>query len=215
MAIVTPVTKSPSTTNTTRSAIANNFDQFLTLLTTQLKNQSPLDPLDANQFTQQLVQFASVEQQIKTNDSLSALVLASKTTNVSNALGFIGTRITASGNTSVLKSGKAAWTLNAPRPGTALVTIKDKDGNEVYSQKVTLGTGDNAFTWDGKRPGGSTAPEGQYTMTVSAKDANATGMVVSTDISGPVDSVDLTGDTPVLSIGATRIPATSVKTISR
>ena len=54
--------------------LAGNFQTFLTLLTTQLQNQNPLDPLDTNQFTQQLVQFAGVEQQLKTNDQLTALV---------------------------------------------------------------------------------------------------------------------------------------------
>ena len=54
--------------------IASNFTTFLQLLTTQLKNQNPLDPLDTNQFTQQLVQFAQVEQQMKSNDQLSSLV---------------------------------------------------------------------------------------------------------------------------------------------
>ena len=51
-----------------RPGIADNFQTFLTLLTTQLQNQNPLDPLDTNQFTQQLVQFAGVEQQLKSNE---------------------------------------------------------------------------------------------------------------------------------------------------
>ncbi len=61
-----------TTAGTDRKMLANNFDQFLTLLTTQLKNQNPLEPLDTNQFTQQLVQFASVEQQIKSNTTLAS-----------------------------------------------------------------------------------------------------------------------------------------------
>ena len=58
-----------------RKTIADNFDTFLQLLTTQLKNQNPLDPLDTNQFTAQLVQFSGVEQQLKTNEFLEALLL--------------------------------------------------------------------------------------------------------------------------------------------
>ncbi|MCA0405833.1 MAG: flagellar hook assembly protein FlgD [Proteobacteria bacterium] len=204
-----------SSASNSRATMANNFDQFLSLLTTQLKNQSPLDPLDTNQFTQQLVQFASVEQQIKTNDSLSALVLANKTANITNALGFIGAKVTAAGNTSVLKSGSASWNLNAPRAGTAQIIIKDSSGNEVLSRSLTMGGGNQAFNWDGKRTDGSTAPDGQYTMTITARDGSGNNMTVNTDLSGTVDGVDVSGDTPILNIGGIKIPQTSVKTISR
>ena len=69
----------PSLSSTAGSTLAGNFQTFLTLLTTQLQNQNPLDPLDTNQFTQQLVQFAGVEQQLKTNDQLTSLVSLQKT----------------------------------------------------------------------------------------------------------------------------------------
>src|SRR5579885_1275128 len=75
--------------------IASNFDQFLTLLTTQLKNQNPLDPLDTNQFTQELVQFSSVELLIKQNTTLTSLLSVSKATTNTNALNFVGKEITA------------------------------------------------------------------------------------------------------------------------
>lgn len=219
MATVNSATNSAATTatsaSTSKATMANNFDQFLSLLTTQLKNQSPLDPLDTNQFTQQLVQFASVEQQIKTNDSLSSLVLANKTANITNALGFIGAKVTAAGNTSVLKNGQAAWNLNAPRAGTAQIIVKDANGNEVLSRSVTMAGGSQSFTWDGKKTDGTAATDGQYTMTVTAKDASGTLMTVNTDLSGTVDGVDVTGDTPILTVGGIEIPQTSVKTITR
>ena len=122
-----------STTSTSSARIADNFDQFLQLLTTQLKNQSPLDPLDTNQFTQQLVQFASVEQQIKTNDNLSSLLTANKTANLTNALGFIGANVTADGTTTSLQNGSATWQINAPKTGSGTFTIKDKSGNAATS----------------------------------------------------------------------------------
>src|SRR3954453_23903175 len=75
---------------TANSTLAGNFQTFLTLLTTQLQNQNPLDPLDTNQFTQQLVQFAGVEQQLKTNDQLTSLVSLQQTAQSTQALGFVG-----------------------------------------------------------------------------------------------------------------------------
>ncbi len=72
---VTATTGTSSTSSAVNSnTLASNFTTFLQLLTTQLKNQNPLDPLDTNQFTQQLVQFAQVEQQLKSNDQLATLV---------------------------------------------------------------------------------------------------------------------------------------------
>src|SRR5438876_9532024 len=80
-----------SLSSSTGSTLAGNFQTFLQLLTTQLQNQNPLDPLDTNQFTQQLVQFAGVEQQLKTNDQLTQLVSLQQTTQATQALGFVGT----------------------------------------------------------------------------------------------------------------------------
>src|SRR5262247_2501720 len=76
-----------------KATIAGNFTTFLQLLTTQLKNQNPLDPLDTNQFTQQLTQFAQVEQQLKTNDLLSGLVLLEKSSEATAALAYVGSTV--------------------------------------------------------------------------------------------------------------------------
>src|SRR3954467_14855257 len=101
--------------SSSRTALAGNFDSFLQLLTTQLKNQTPLDPLDTNQFTQQLVQFASVEQQLKSNETLNALLTSVKGSATSNAASFIGRQVTADGATTRLTAGKAQWTLTPAR----------------------------------------------------------------------------------------------------
>src|SRR5437868_8553161 len=103
--------------------IASNFTAFLQLLTTQLKNQNPLDPLDTNQFTQQLVQFAQVEQQLKQNDQLSSLIAIQKTTQATQALNFVGSKVVVDGTTSALQEGSATWTLSAPKDVSATVNI--------------------------------------------------------------------------------------------
>ena len=130
-----------------KAGIAQNFDAFLMLLTTQLKNQSPLDPLDTNQFTQQLVQFASVEQQLKSNETLNALLTSVKGSATSTAASFIGKRITADGAMTRLSGGSATWTLNAARSATqATITIRDKSGATVAEQTRPLAGGAQAFT---------------------------------------------------------------------
>src|SRR3954471_20961186 len=98
-----------NTSPTSNPGIAQNFTTFLQLLTTQLRNQNPLDPLDTNQFTQQLVQFAQVEQQMNMNSSLTSLISLQKATQTSAALGFLGSTVVVDGDTAQLSGGKASW----------------------------------------------------------------------------------------------------------
>src|SRR5690554_2489607 len=106
---ISGVSGTSSANNASRATIAQNFDTFLSILTTQLRNQNPLEPLDTNQFTQQLVQFTGVEQQLKTNDFLEALLLNTQSTARSDAVSYIGKEISASGKTAELKDGGAYW----------------------------------------------------------------------------------------------------------
>jgi flagellar basal-body rod modification protein FlgD len=202
-------------TTSTSKSIANNFDQFLQLLTTQLKNQSPLDPLDTNQFTQQLVQFASVEQQLKTNDTLSAILGLNKATTVSNGLGFVGQTITADGTTTRLADGKANWGLDAPRAGTATISIKDKNGNVVATDRQTLTAGAQTYSWSGRTSTGGTAPPGDYTLSITGQDSGGQNMTVKTELRGVVTGVNFEGETPVLKIGDLAVPIDKVKTATK
>src|SRR3954462_7698322 len=155
------VSKTPAAS---KAVLAGNFDTFLQLLTTQLKNQNPLDPLDTNQFTQQLVQFSSVEQQLKTNDFLSALVQANANSTNTNAVGYIGKTVTASGTRSELANGKAVWNFSTAEAANVTVDIKDASGNIVYTETGELKQGAGTFTWDGKDTEGNTQPAGTYTI---------------------------------------------------
>jgi flagellar basal-body rod modification protein FlgD len=206
---------SSSSTSVTgsKSAIAGNFDQFLSLLTTQLKNQSPLDPLDTNQFTAQLVQFAGVEQQLKMNDTLSALLTLNKANTSTDAVGFIGATITADGTTTPLKNGAAVWQVNASKQGSATVTIKNASGNVVQTLSTGLKQGDQTFTWDGTTSTGTKAPDGDYTITIDGKDLSGAAITAKTEIIGVVDGVDLTGTTPLLKIGAISVAIDKVKRV--
>src|ERR1700691_1742992 len=132
MTTTTPTTTTPSTSsnNTAQAAgalgsqqLAGNFNTFLTLLTTQLQNQDPLDPLDTNQFTQQLVEFASVEQQVNMNANLQTLISLQQTSEATSALQFLGTNVTLSATASSFAANPpATWSLNSPSPATANVT---------------------------------------------------------------------------------------------
>ena len=118
------------------STIAGNFDTFLSLLTTQLQNQDPLDPLDTNEFTSQLVQFSSVEQQLKTNSYLQNLVQSTQNSQNNAAVSYIGKQVTSSGVDADLKNGAATWNFNLPQAANVTVTIKDSSGNQVYTENA-------------------------------------------------------------------------------
>jgi flagellar basal-body rod modification protein FlgD len=204
-----------STSSSSTSTIAGNFDQFLLLLTTQLKNQSPLDPLDTNQFTEQLVQFAGVEQQLKTNDTLSSLLSLSAASTATNAVGFIGSTITADGATTRLTNGAASWKVNASAAGSATVTIKDANGNIVQTMTRSLVAGDQTLAWDGSTSVGTAAPDGEYTITIDGRSVAGETITAKTQISGVVDGVDFTSSIPVLKIGGISVPIDQVKSVVR
>jgi flagellar basal-body rod modification protein FlgD len=219
--MTTPVTSAASSalnnTNSTSSGdqqmIAGNFQLFLQLLTTQLKNQDPTSPLDTNQFTQQLVQFASVEQQLKTNSNLDALVALNKSQQATSALNFVGTKVIADGSATEFKDGVAVWNVTSPSVATANISIIDSNGNTVWTDKQTLQQGIQSYAWNGRTSTGQLAPEGSYTIQITALDASGNPVTTSTDFSGTVTGVDLTGDQPLLLVGSTYLRISQVKGI--
>jgi len=180
--------------------IASNFTQFLQLLTTQLKNQDPLSPLDTNQFTQQLVEFSQVEQQLKTNDSLSTLVSLQQSAQATQALQLVGATVVVNGAQAQLTSSGATWTLNASKPATATVSIADSTGQNAYTGTFAVNSGQQNFTWDGHGNDGRLWPAGTYTLTATAVDASGQTTAISTQVQAPVSSVDLTQSPPLLTI---------------
>jgi flagellar basal-body rod modification protein FlgD len=202
-------------TATDTTTLANNFQTFLTLLTTQLKNQNPLDPLDTNQFTQQLVQFAGVEQQMKMNTQLGSLITIEQSAQSTAAMAYLGSTATVDGSTTALKDSKATWTFTSDKPATATISISDKTGNLAYSGNFTLNAGQQNFTWDGKAKNGQQWPDGDYKMTITAKDTSGNTVNVSTTVQGTVDSVDLTSTPPTLSIGGQSFTTDKIKSVVR
>jgi flagellar basal-body rod modification protein FlgD len=204
---------SSNSTGVNKDTIAGNFTTFLQLLTTQLKNQNPLDPMDTNQFTQQLVQFAQVEQQLKSNDQLSTLVGLQKTAQQTQALAFVGMKVSVEGKTADLKDGKATWGFNVTKPATATVNIVNSAGATVYTGTFSVNAGVQNFSWDGRNNAGVLQTDGSYTLSVTAKDASGQTIGVSTETQGTVDSVDMTVNPPTLSIGGKDYTLDKVKRV--
>lgn len=222
MAISSAVNSNPTAaptaaaaTSNTGATIAQNFTQFLQLLTTQLKNQNPLEPLDTNQFTQQLVQFAQVEQQMSTNSSLNTLVSLQQAGQTSAAMSFLGTTVRVEGSTTALANGAANWAYAVDKAATGTINVKNANGELVYTENRTLTAGPQTFTWNGRNMAGVTQPDGNYTISIVAKDAAGQSVAVSTDVDGVVDGVDLSKTPPVLSIGGQSFTLDKIKQVRR
>ena len=212
-----PATNNSSSSNSSSSSssntgIADNFQSFLMLLTTQLQNQNPLDPLDTNQFTQQLVQFAQVEQQLKSNSQLEALVNIEKSAQSTQALVFVGQTVAVDGSTAKF-DGNATWNFTAPSNSSATITITNSAGQTAYTGSFAIGSGNSSFVWDGKGNDGTKWPAGDYKMTVTGKDTNGKDVAISTEVQGTVDSVDLTASPALLSIGGKNYTVDQIKRV--
>ena len=192
---------SASSGTAANTEIASNFTEFLQLLTTQLQNQDPLNPMDTNQFTQQLVEFAGVEQQMKTNDTLSTLVSLQQSAQTTQALTLVGATVVVNGTTAQLASGQATWALNATQPATATITITAPSGQTAYTGTVPVNSGGQAYTWNGVGNDGTVWPAGNYTLTATAVTASGQSTPITSQVEGKVSSVDLTKTPPVLSVG--------------
>jgi flagellar basal-body rod modification protein FlgD len=219
MTTVSSVGSNTATSATTQDStkLGQDFNQFLTLLTTQLQNQDPLSPMDSTQFTNQLVAFSGVEQQIKGNQLLTSL-LSSQTLNMT-ALGvsFIGKNVEVAGKEFQAKAG-ASTTLTYEMPSkaeTGTISITDDKGVVVYSANAELSAGVHSFTWNGKDKNGQAVPAGKYTIKVGAIDAEKTALNVSTYVPGYVSSLETANDgSLVLDVSGTKVPLSDVRKIS-
>jgi len=205
---------SSSTSSTATTGIADNFQTFLTLLTTQLQNQNPLDPLDTNQFTQQLVQFAGIEQQLKSNDQLKSLIDIEKSAQATQALVYVGNTVAVDGSKAQFDKS-ATWNFQSEKDTSATITITSSTGQTAFTGSYALKQGNSSFVWDGKGNDGVQWPAGTYTMTATGKDSSGNNVAISTEVQGIVDSVDLTASPPLLSIGGQNYTTDKIKRVVR
>lgn len=209
---VTGVQSATQTVNSGIGALASNYETFLSLLTTQLKNQDPLSPLDNNQFTQQLTQMTGVQQQLLTNQLLTQMMAQNQSDMGSGAVNLIGKQVTVDTNDAAMKDGKATWTFDlSGSTSEAKIDVLDSKGKIIWSGgSADFKEGMNTFRWDGKATNGAPQPDGIYTMRVSAKDANnktLSAVGTQTGIASRVATVD---GQLMLTVGAVRVPLTAV-----
>jgi len=202
---VTPASSNTPSTATQPDAmkqLSGNFSTFLTLLTTQLKNQDPTSPMDSNQFTQQLVMYSQVEQQIGTNDNLKTLISQGTSNAAAMTAGYLGKKVSVINGNASLTGGTATWTYNlAGAAATTQLTVTDSHGKAVYTGAGKTTAGNSTFTWNGKDNNGNQLADGTYTLTVKAADTNGNTIDSPVASAGTVTQIDMTGSTPMLVVG--------------
>lgn len=211
----TGTTAATSAAAASRTQLAGSFDNFLSLLTTQLKNQSPTDPLDTNQMTAQLVQFASVEQQIAMNKNLEQMVSLQQAAQLTAASPMLGQRVEVEGDSLPLQDGSA--TVRLPAAGTARtarVAVLDSSGKTLREAQVTLGTVTQDWSWNGRDASGKQMPDGTYRVAVTGADASGETATTSFTVIGTATAAERANGVLQLRMGAATYSFDKVRSIT-
>lgn len=186
-----------------RQSLADDFDSFLLLLTTQLQNQDPTEPLDTNEFTNQLVNFAGVEQTIKTNEHLENLINLSQSDKSTELLAYIGRTVDFDSDTISLENGTAdfAYELSQNAENAAIIITDPITGETLFNADAENTAGVHRYSWDGIGNDGVDIPDGQYNITISAIDAQGNSITTGSYSSGRVNEVAFIDGQTVLRVG--------------
>src|ERR1700743_1963219 len=225
MAAITSIPTTPTATtaaastngssNDAMSQLSGDFDTFLQLLTSQLKNQDPTSPMDSNEFTQQLVEYSQVEQQIDTNTNLQSLISQGTTNASAVTAGYLGKNVSVTNGNASLASGAATWTYNlGTASATTQLSVTNSSGQVVYTGAGATAAGNNTFNWNGQDNNGNQLNDGGYKLTVTATDASGGTPTPSCASAGTFSQIDLTGSSPMLVIGNMEVSPSDIAAVS-
>lgn len=210
-------TDTSATSASSLNSLSSDYTNFINLLTTQLKNQDPTSPVDTTAFTQQLIGFSQIQQQVQTNTNLTSLINQTKTSGVNNAVAYVNQLVDVQTNQVNLKTNKPMPTINytMSKPSSAVsVSIADSTGKVIRTYTGSGVAGANNIPWDGMDSSGNTAPEGDYTVTVTAKDSDGNDITdISTDVTDYVSQVGYANGTTTLYFGDIAVTTDKVNAI--
>lgn len=196
---ITPVSSQAAPPASDRATLAQNYDTFLVLLTAQLQNQDPLAPMDSTQFTQQLVQFSQVEQQIRTNEQLESLVSHYQAASAGAAISYLGRDALIENATTSLAGGQASWGYSLDSAAASVtLTVRDARGRAVFETTGERGEGSHVFNWNGKDASGNQLADGAYSLVVTARDDAGESVTPTLTVREKIMGVDFSGATPLV-----------------
>ena len=211
--VTTPTSTGATTPTTGLAGLASNFQDFLSLLTTQLKNQDPTTPLDTNQFTQELVQFTSVEQQINTNSSLAQLIQMTQTGQVLQSTAVVGHKVEVNSSSMALQGGSGTLRFQAATAGPVNIALFDSAGAQIASAQVNATQGSNDWSWNGTGSNGSSYPDGAYKAAVASLSSTGTTTALPFTIIGKATSVQADGTSLDIDLGSSVFKLSDLKSI--
>ena len=195
------------------SALSGNFSDFLGMLMTQMQNQDPTSPMDTNQFTQELVQFSGVEQQINTNSSLTQLIQLTQSGQVMQGTAMTGKPVTVTATQIPLQNGTGKVSFTDPTAGPAAIVIDNSNGQTLRSVSLNATAGQNTWTWDGTDNAGNTVPDGAYSISVIGANTDGSTTPLTFSVTGTATGVQNTGSGLQLGIGALTVPFSAVQSV--
>jgi flagellar basal-body rod modification protein FlgD len=191
----------PSKAASAQSSLNTNYDDFLKLLTAQLKNQDPTAPMDANQFTQQMVSLTGVEQAVNTNANLEKLITLNQSNQLTGAAAYIGKMVQADGSVAPLAKGQAEFTYNLPKTSeSTVITISDASGKTVFTGSGEKTVGQYKYVWDGRDNNGNPQQSGDYTIAVKGLDSNNNIITATTSTASTVVAVTMDSGVTMLKL---------------
>ncbi len=179
----------------------NKMD-FMALLVAQIQNQDPMSPMDNQEFTSQITQFTMLEESEKTNTLLEESLVLGQAINNTSMLSLVGKNVTVEGKTASITDGEVSQNMFVSEiPGRGTVEITDSNGTVVATQEVNIRTGLNQFNWDGLLDDGEMAPDGNYSVSITAENAGGDEFPVTTLMTGPVDGLRYDNNQAIVMVG--------------
>ena len=219
--MITDATTAASTSQAAaamKQATGMNKDDFLKLFVTQLQNQDPLNPQDGTQFISQLAQLTQVEQAYNTNTNLQSLLTQGSNAGTLAAVSLIGKQVEANASQVELQAGSSS-TINynlGKNAATVAVSVLDANGKTVKTINAgAQNSGSNSVSWDGTDNSGTLLTPGTYSFSIAAKDASGNAVTSTGVVRGTVSGVDMSGATPVLSVGSLKLNLTDVTSVAQ
>lgn len=195
------------------TSLDGNFNDFLSMLMTQLQNQDPTSPMDTDQFTSELVQFSSVEQQIETNSSLTQLIQLTQGSEVIQGSSLVGQQVTVQSTQVPLENSTATVNITSPAAEPVAIAITNSAGTSIYNTTVNAVAGNNSFEWNGTNNAGNTVPNGLYTLVATGSNVGGGTSTLPFTVTGTATGVISSGGTVDLQLGTLSVPFSSVTSV--
>ena len=189
-----------------QATLAGDFQTFITLLTSQLQNQDPTSPMETNEFTNQLVAFAGVEQQIRINQNLEELNALTQASQFATMANYLGHDALIQGNVLENTGSGGEWMYQlSGQADSVTVRINDADGRTIHEFEGDTGLGENYVVWDGTDGVGGTFPPGTYSMQIIAADEEGEFVPAQIYTKGRIQELEPGENGPTFTIGGQQV----------